>query len=1002
MTNHNIKYLVLGLLLLLVYGCKKDILGEGEITTITPNPIITVESRVVGLVQDEAGLPLSEVKVEHIGNSIMTDENGYFSIPTVSTTVNGGYITFEKDGFFENSKFIFQLDPDDYSFLRVTMLDLGTTREIDPSNAHTVSIDNDKALIEFKADAFVDENGDVYSGTVSVFSRYIDPTSLELAEIMPGDLRGIDMNQERVQLSTFGMLATELRGENGQELQLAEGKSAEIKMLIPEELADSADPIIPTWSYDQDLGYWIEESSARLTADGYYTAEVTHFSYWNYDAPWPIVDFCARLTFLSGEPVANTKVCIKIVGSGVTKCDWTDQRGKVGGKVPLGKLLEIIVYNECGGIIYREEIGPFNEDVGTIPITIPDEKFFSVQGQLTCKGNPVTNGYVHIITDNTRHVVPTDAEGNYRLDLTDCGVSTGQVSLQGFDLDEPGIGEIEEIVPIDGMVLFSQEVCNEEDENLIVEFNGNMDVFGNPTALLINGTDLLVRSGESVASSDFLEFTIQDAFLGPDNTMSSVLGRISSNAFLCNNNVCLQHFSANLEQTGSAVGDIIVGTYEGQLPGSTETIEGSFRISIKELGQTAVISGRFYFDNNDNGMYDPGDDELLDQNPAITLTEVNGNSISNSGTLGEFEFQNVLTQREYTFTIDFSGEIDFTSETPFDLNCKGIEFNPSTSRSSTFILEDSGITCLDIPFKRTPFICEDNVTILGQAVDCNGQLASLGLFNPLDETIYFVVTSVNGSATFNITDEIGPGEFVEANVEVGNLQYGFFTNSGGGGPSTSLVPICESEIFVPTIPSIENCIDIGPVVCRGTELEIGVDFNCNVANLFPTYLWSNGATTPTITTSIDGFFTVTVTDFRGCSATSDVIASFADVTTASGYVWLDSNDSGTIGVFEETEDRLSDLTVILSEGDPSNIIDQVQTNQDGEYTFNNLIAGNSYQVSFGLPMGFEFSPKCIGNDTEVNSKIDPDSGYAEFRMECDPQISGVNSPSNLNIGIKSL
>ena len=145
-----------------------------------------------------------------------------------------------------------------------------------------------------------------------------------------------------------------------------------------------------------------------------------------------------------------------------------------------------------------------------------------------------------------------------------------------------------------------------------------------------------------------------------------------------------------------------------------------------------------------------------------------------------------------------------------------------------------------------------------------------------------------------------------------------------------------------------------------------------------------------------------MTDFRGCSATSDVIASFADVTTASGFVWLDSNDSGTIGVFEETEDRLSDLTVILSEGDPSNIIDQVQTNQDGEYTFNNLIAGNSYQVSFGLPMGFEFSPKCIGNDTELNSKIDPDSGYAEFRLECDPQIDGVNSPSNLNIGIKPL
>ena len=130
------------------------------------------------------------------------------------------------------------------------MLDLGTPEVIDASEPTTIDVDNAQARILFQEDGFVDATGSAYSGAVSVYTKYIDPTGIDLVEIMPGDLRGIDTEEARVQLSTFGMLVAELHGVNGQELQLAAGKSAEIKMLIPEELQNSIPENVPTWSYD--------------------------------------------------------------------------------------------------------------------------------------------------------------------------------------------------------------------------------------------------------------------------------------------------------------------------------------------------------------------------------------------------------------------------------------------------------------------------------------------------------------------------------------------------------------------------------------------------------------------------------------------------------------------------------------------------------------------------------------------------------------------------------
>ncbi|MDZ7649732.1 MAG: hypothetical protein U5K54_22730 [Cytophagales bacterium] len=65
----------------------------------------------------------------------------------------------------------------------------------------------------------------------------------------------------------------------------------------------------------------------------------------------------------------------------------------------------------------------------------------------------------------------------------------------------------------------------------------------------------------------------------------------------------------------------------------------------------------------------------------------------------------------------------------------------------------------------------------------------------------------------------------------------------------------------PPQPSITSSIALvgnGLTICESTTLTLSAPSG------FAGYLWSNGATTPTITISVSGIYTVTVTDLAGC------------------------------------------------------------------------------------------------------------------------------------------
>jgi hypothetical protein len=106
---------------------------------------------------------------------------------------------------------------------------------------------------------------------------------------MPGDLVGLNENNERGALGSLGMVAVELVSASGDPLQVKEGKKVTMKVNVPAAMLATAPATIPMWYFDEARGYWTREGSAELQGNQYVT-EVPHFSFWNCDAWFDLVN----------------------------------------------------------------------------------------------------------------------------------------------------------------------------------------------------------------------------------------------------------------------------------------------------------------------------------------------------------------------------------------------------------------------------------------------------------------------------------------------------------------------------------------------------------------------------------------------------------------------------------------------------------------------------------------------------------------------------------------
>lgn len=342
------------------------------------------------------------------------------------------YITAKKSGFIDGSRAM--VPTSGKNNVKIMMISNAPVQTIPSGVASEVTLPNG-AKVNFDG-AFQDESGNAYSGSVQVAMFHLEASNENLSSLMPGMLYAKDSNGQEKVLETFGMLNVELKGSNGQKLQIASRHTAQIIMPIdPAQLA-SAPNTIPLWHFDEKKGYWIEEWSATRVGNNY-VGNVSHFSWWNCDYPYPAISLTTKVLNSNGSVLSNVRVAIVRNATGFSAIGFTDNTGHVSGLVPANELLTLNVYDSCnGGIIYTSQIGPFSSTTILPDITINSSILSSqIMGNLMkCDATNVTNGYVMLIRNGNSPIFTPVTNGNFSFNTIYCNSDTN-FRLKGVDYD---------------------------------------------------------------------------------------------------------------------------------------------------------------------------------------------------------------------------------------------------------------------------------------------------------------------------------------------------------------------------------------------------------------------------------------------------------------------------------------------------------------------------------------------------------------------------------------
>ena len=269
--------------MLVFASCKKD----DPITTPPVNNdrnFSQVITSVSGLVMNQNNQPVEGATITFGSKTTLTDGEGLFKIEDVMVMENQAFVKVDKDGYFHGSRTFFAY-ANEMEFVRITLLEKTIQGTVDASGG-TVSTPEGVKL-NFPANAVADANGNPYNGTVQVAAQYLDPSANDIFQIMPGSLRGVTEENNEEGLTTYGMVAVELIGSGGEQLNVADGKTVQLTMPVASAQQGSAPSEIPLWYFDEDQGIWKEEGKATLQGN-VYVGEVAHFTFWNCDVNWDL------------------------------------------------------------------------------------------------------------------------------------------------------------------------------------------------------------------------------------------------------------------------------------------------------------------------------------------------------------------------------------------------------------------------------------------------------------------------------------------------------------------------------------------------------------------------------------------------------------------------------------------------------------------------------------------------------------------------------------------
>ena len=568
----------------LISSCKKDniepVVLPTTTTTTTPTNS-TISASIGGTIVDEADNPVDGATVTIGSNTVSTNAFGAFLITGANVDSERAYIKVEKTGYFNGSRVI-KASTTATSSIKIKLLSNSATGSVNNSTGGIVA--NAGASVIFTSNDVALANGTQYSGNVNVAMSFLDPSDTDLGERMPGDLLGLDANSEEMLLETFGMIAVELTGDAGEELNVAVGEEVEIRIPLSGSYLTDAPSTIPLWYFDETSGIWKEEGQATLVGNEY-VGTVSHFTFWNCDNPNPSTTIEGTLE-CDGNSTVGVTISMTNPSGRVLGYATTDGAGMFDGNIPQNTVLVMDILDACGSVMFSQSIGPFSSatDLGIIEVCFGGLNTGTISGTLEdCSGNPEPNSILNVSFQGITVNIFPDASGMINSSMAFCSATS--VDLMGYDLATAYTSTPVTINTGATMNFGTLKLCNVPDEYINYNLDGTdfslYDYGSNEVSSQVWNSKTHINAWEPNGLNS-CNFSIDGLGLGTFPVVYDSI-QFNINQYYTSWNSTSMLIDVTFTSYGSTVGSYIEGTFTGTFDDNQTTpvnhaVFGDFRI----------------------------------------------------------------------------------------------------------------------------------------------------------------------------------------------------------------------------------------------------------------------------------------------------------------------------------------------------------------------------------------------------------------------------------------
>lgn len=546
---------MLFILCISLFQCHKN---EDIITEKEYQPVL-VSGGITGIVQDENGKPASNVKVSHGNSSVYTDQNGVFLLRDQLLDKSGAQIKFEKLNYFIVHRTLIPIK-NQISYMDVRLIPKSLRATFSAALGSTISGNGNSSVI-IEPNSIVDAKGMPYNGMVKIYTYWLDPSNSSSFEQMPGNLTGRNIDGEERALQTFGMMAVELEDPSGNLLNIAPGKTAALKFPIPTSMSSQASSEIPLWHYDINKAVWIEEGIAsKIGSD--YIGQVSHFSFWNCDFPFPLVIVKGKVVNQSGIPLAFAKIEIEDKTRSQKGYGYTSFDGSFEGKVPAASSFVMnVLANECLPAYETNFFtGTIDLDLGLITSNF---KGIPISGRiLDCNSNPLSHAYINLSYKSNAwtRVIPADVNGQFSSHIIPC--SGDEIHYKAVDINNQKESAFFSIVynGQNELILGDIASCDTLKNTIIAYINGKLEVFQETSAQLI-GQNLYIIGLTNTADSMNISINLPNALTGIEQNPVRADVSLLLNNYYCS--PCADLF-CKVDELGT-IGNQVRGSFRGKI-----------------------------------------------------------------------------------------------------------------------------------------------------------------------------------------------------------------------------------------------------------------------------------------------------------------------------------------------------------------------------------------------------------------------------------------------------